>query len=463
MRLPLLPASTLASLFALLAACGGGGEAGSGNPPPPPVQTKVEQRVTGEAIVKVRAAGSGWVALSEKLQPSFATPQRPVRRLVIAEGESATGSYAPPESWSLLDFALHPSREISVAIATDSQVRLLRLDRRGVVIAQLEFLDSAVSSDPFFGDPLSVPDHKALLPHVTRDGIRLAASGEHLALALHSGRHAILAYRYAWSGGTFVRSWRTLVEPGASVIGRATTTGTYDPYGGLSDQWRVLLDADAAGRIAVGVNLNPTEYAEAHAEHFKEILPDAFYSGALVTELAADGRRVGTSFVEPKTSYELKAVKWHGNTIVAVGRMLPVRPHDGNGWDGVVTVIPAGGKGRAAFRAIDVDRGDVLLDVAPLPDGRLLAAGSTGYFQNPNGASISEDARPLLAVLEADGRLRERLNVAAGPRHNQVRSLAPWTGGWLTAGMENGPGTHSADADSSLLRADGWIRSVKAP
>jgi hypothetical protein len=182
-----------------------------------------------------------------------------------------------------------------------------------------------------------------------------------------------------------------------------------------------------------------------------------------VTELAADGRRVGTSFIEPQASFELKAVKWHGERIVAVGRILPVRLPDGHGWDGVVSVIPAGSKGRAAFRAVDVDRGDVLLDVASLPDGRLLAAGSTGYFQNSNGASISEDARPLLAVLEADGRLRERLNVAAGLRHNQVRSLAPWSNGWLAAGMENGPGTHSADADASLLRADGWVRSVKAP
>jgi len=413
--------------------------------------------------VKVRAAGSGWVALAETLQPSFVTPQRPVRRLVIAEGASATSSYAPPEGWSLLDFAVHPSREISVVIATDSQVRLLRLDRRGLAVAQLDFQDGAIPNDPFFSDPLYIPDHKALLPRATRDGVRLAASGEHLALALHTGRNSILAYRYAYGSGGFTRSWRTLVEPGVFIGGRATTTGTYDPYGGLGEQWQVLLDADADGRIAVGVNLNPTEYAEAHAEHFKEVLPLDFYSGALVTELAADGRRVGTSFIEPQAAFELKAVKWHGNAIVAVGRMLPVRPHDGNGWDGVVSVIPAGSKGRAAFRAVDADRGDVLLDVASLPDGRLLAAGSTGYFQNPNGASISEDAKPLLAVLEADGRLRERLTVAAGARHNQVRSLAPWANGWLAAGMENGPGTHSADANAALLRADGWVRSVQVP
>ncbi|MCC2972018.1 hypothetical protein [Massilia sp. IC2-476] len=462
------PILLAASLLALLSACGGGGgDAGGGagggkDNPPPPVQTSVEHRVTGEAVVKVRGAGAGWVALVDQLQPSFASFLRPARRLVIAEGAAASSAYAPPEGWSLLDFAVHPSREISVVIATDSEVRLLRLDRRGAVLAQHAFQDAAIADDPLFSDP-AIPNHKALLPKATRDGVRLAPLGEHLAMALHTARNSILAYRYAYGAGGFARNWRTLVEPGVFVSGRSVISGTYDPYGSLGEQWQVLLDADANGRIAVGVNLNPTDYAEAHAEHFKEALPASFYAGALITELAPDGRRVGTSYIEPRTPFELKAVKWHGNAIAAVGRVLPVRRPDGYGWDGVLSLIPAGSKGRADYRTVDVDRGDVLLDVASLPDGRLLASGSTGYFQNPNGASISEDARPLLLVLEADGRVREQLPAGVGPRHNQLRSVAPWTGGWLAAGMENGPGTHSADADPALLRADGHVRSIRIP
>lgn len=334
------------------------------------------------------------------------------RRLLIAEDATATSSYAPPEGWSLLDFAVHPSREISVVIATGSQVRLLRLVRRGTVISQLDFQDAAIPNDTFFGDPLYIP---------------------------------ILAYRYAFGGGVYARTWRTLVlrRPGRAVTGAAR---------------RRRQRADRGRRQP-----EPAEYAEAHAEHFKEALPGDFYSGALVTELAPDGRRVGTSFIEPKARFELKAVRWHGERIVAVGCMLPLLLLDGHGWDGVVSLIAAGQKGRAVIRTVDVDRDYVLLDVASLPDSRLLAAGSTGYFQNPNGASISEDAKPLLAVLDADGRVRECLNVTAGPRHNQVRALAPGNKGWLAAGMENGPGTHSADADAALLRADGWVRSVTLP
>jgi hypothetical protein len=467
MRPTTAPSSLLAGcLLALLTACGGGGgdaSSGGNDNRPPPVQATVEHRVSGDAIVKLRGSGAGWVAMAEKLEPSFVSLLRPMRRLLLAEGAAASGAWAPPEGWSLLDFAVHPSREISVVIATDSQVRLLRLDRRGVPLSQLDFQDAAIPNDPYIGDPNFIPDHKALLPRATRDGVRLAPLGEHLALALHTARNSILAYRYTYGGGGFARSWRTLVEPGVAVGGRSVTSGTFDPFGGLQGQWQVLLDADATGRIAVAVNLNPTDYAEGHAEHFRETLPADFYTGALVTELAADGRRVGTSYLETRAPTELKAVRWHGDAIVAVGRILPLRLPDGFGWDGLLSVIPAGKKGRADYRTVNVDKGDVLLDVASLPDGRLLAAGSTGYFQNPNGASISEEARPLLAVLEADGRVREQLPASAGPRHNQLRSVAPWNGGWLAGGLENGPGTHSADADPALLRADGHVRSFRVP
>jgi hypothetical protein len=457
-----LAAAGLLPFLSLLSACGGGG-GDEPAPLPPPVQAPVEQRVSGETIVKVRGAGDGWVALAEKLEPSFAALRRPMRRLLLSEGAASSRSYTPPEGWSLLDFAVHPSRELSVVIATDSQVRLLRLDRNGAVLSQLDFQDAAIPNDPYVGNPDFIPDHKALLPRATRDGVRLAPLGEHLAVALHTGRNSILAYRYTYGTAGFARSWRTLVEPGVAVGGRGVISGTFDPFDGLHDQWHVLLDADAAGRIAIGVNLNPTDYAEGHAEHFKDGVPGEYYTGALVTELAPDGRRIGTSWLDTRTTSEIKAIRWNGDTIVAVGRILPARQSDGYGWDALVSVIPAGRPGKAGFRTLDIERGDALLDVTPLPNGRLLAAGSTAYHQNPNGASISEDAKPLLAILEGDGSLRERLPVAAGPRHNQVRSVAPHRGAYLSGSMENGPGTHSADADAALLRADGVVRSVRLP
>ena len=87
-------------------------------------------------------------------------------------------------------------------------------------------------------------------------------------------------------------------------------------------------------------------------------------------------------------------------------------------------------------------------------------AGSAGYTQNPNGASISEIAEPLLAVLEADGKVKQRIAMTAGPRQNQLRSLVAYGNNWLVGGFVNGPGTHSADSNPALVTADGFVREM---
>ena len=107
---------------------------------------------------------------------------------------------------------------------------------------------------------------------------------------------------------------------------------------------------------------------------------------------------------------------------------------------------------------IDVDRGDVLFDVAALPGGRYLALGTTGYVQNPSGASISEAAQPLLVLLHSDGSVAENLGYTGGARHNQLTTVAALNGRWLLGGMIDGPGTHSGDTDHKLIVADGFVR-----
>jgi hypothetical protein len=130
-----------------------------------------------------------------------------------------------------------------------------------------------------------------------------------------------------------------------------------------------------------------------------------------------------------------------------------------DGWDAFVALVPAGATAPSAYRVLDFEAGDVIFDLALRADGGLLASGSAGYTQNPTGASISEEAKPLLARLAADGQLQQRIDLAAGARHNQLRTLASrLDGSWLIAGMENGPGTHSADANPAALTADGYLR-----
>ena len=102
----------------------------------------------------------------------------------------------------------------------------------------------------------------------------------------------------------------------------------------------------------------------------------------------------------------------------------------------------------------------MILDLLPLDGSAVLLAGATGYTQNPGGESVSESSAPLLARFDTATGATSRIALTAGLRGNQVRALGSYRARWLTGGMENVPGTHSADADPRLLTVDGYLREV---
>lgn len=455
------PARMLWPMLALLVACGGGG--GTGGEPPPPPPPALQLALPGQALVKLRSADARWVALAE-VSRSPEIPTRPDRQLHVslADGRGTGYRYEPPAGWSLLDFALHPSGEISVLLGSDRELRLARLTAAGLPAREQAFTDPQAATDPFYGNPLSARDHHSLLPHITRDAARLAPLGEDVALAFRSGRHAVVLHRLGYTAaGGFATQWRSLVEPGVDIGARFLTGGSFDPFKSLDHHWRVLLDSDAQGRIAVAVSLEYTDLVEGHAAHFGERLGQDYPNGALLSQFSASGQRLGTVLVNTQQRSELQALRWVGDRIAAAGRVRTRQTDDG--WDAWLALLPAGATTLAAYRVLDFDAGDVILDIAPRADGRLLVAGSTGFTQNPAGASVSEQAQPLLALLSADGQLAQRLALTPGPRHNQLRALASRGSDlrWLTGGMQNGPGTHSADADAALLNADGYLRELR--
>ena len=73
---------------------------------------------------------------------------------------------------------------------------------------------------------------------------------------------------------------------------------------------------------------------------------------------------------------------------------------------------------------------------------------------------VIEQTTPLLAVLEPDGTLKQRIDVVAGARQNQLRSLAARNSNWLVGGMVNGPGTHTADGNPARIVADGFVHET---
>jgi len=442
------------TISALLASCGGETETipGIGGRDQPPALAP-----QGLAIIKFRAAGSEWVALSERLRhiEDVTAPDR--RLLVSAGGNQAVQTIEPPAGWSLIDFALHASGEITLILATDSELRLQRRAATGELLGESNFTDEQAAVDPFIGDIATIRDSRSLVPKSTRDAVRVAPVADDLVLALRTGRNAVVAQRLTYiGGGKFEPRWRTLVEPGVRIDWLRLTSGSFDPFASLDNQWQLVLDVDEQGRSAIAVSLGRTELPAGHRQYFGEAIDPALTNGAMLTLLEASGLRLSATPIDTQVISEVHSVRWAGDTVLVAGRMYTTRASDGTGWDGFLAQFKFGDPS-ARLQTLDFDRGDVILDVAPLRDGRIAVAGSTGYVQNPDGGSVSEDAEPLLAALAGAGAPAQRLTLPRGPRLNQVRTVAAWRERWLIGGLQNGPGTHSADADPARLTCDGFL------
>jgi hypothetical protein len=447
-----LAACAALALTLLLAACGGGG-GGAGHSPPPLLSIAIP----GQAVTKVRSGPQGIVALGEK--PQFVNDAAPRARTLLLLGTGTqTGQYVPPAGWSLLDFAIHPSGEISAILGTDMALRLVRLNASGGVLHDQPLLDPEARTDPSV-DLSGATNPDSMVPAFSQDAARVAPIGEDVAVAVRTGINAAVAYRYDRTAGGFTRAWRTLVEPGMTVMGRFLTGGTYDAFDQLANHAKVLLDTDGQGRVAVAVaGGSATDLFHAHGTHFG-VAMGTIANGGIVTLLSATGTRLVSTVVDTAQVSELHGLRNTGNGFALVGRVRTERLADGTGWNAFAAFISQAGELRN-YSVINVDRGDVLFDLVAGRNSQFLAVGSTGYTQNPFGASISEEAAPLLLVLSETGAVVSRLPVQAGPRHNQLRTLSRHGTRWLVGGMSNGPGTHSGDADLALIRADGVLHEI---
>jgi hypothetical protein len=159
---------------------------------------------------------------------------------------------------------------------------------------------------------------------------------------------------------------------------------------------------------------------------------------------------------------DFEGVRWLRGGVVLVGRTAPSPlPEDGFGFDGFLVHLVDGEAGPRVRTTVVVDRAEAISDAAVHGDGWIVA-GRAGYSQNPHGASISEEARAEVLVLDAAGAMVRRLELPQGPRHNAALSIVPdGDGGYLAGGLVNGPGSHSADADPSKLAADGWLTRIR--
>ncbi len=431
-------------------------------PAPPPPPSPIAIAVSSLAVVKVQANTSGITAMEQRL--TAINEQGPDRSLALFDISGAsTGHYAPPAGFSLIDFAQHPSGEVSLVLATATTVTLARIDRAGTMVDSVALTDPQAATDPFF-DTGSIHDDNSLVPVGSRDAARVAAIGEDLAVALRTGRNATIVYRFnhARPGG-FTRAWRTLAEPGFSVFFTGITSGSFDTFDALVNHWQLRMDADGAGNVAVAVlaRFESAPLFDAHSRFFGGNI--AATNGFIVTRIAPDGTRLGATIVDTVRQTELHGLRINGDDIGTVGRVFTEQRADGGGWDAWTGHVSQASGALSLYRVLDVDLGEILFDIAALPQGRFLVAGAAGYTQNPTGGSVFEPSTPLLAVLAPDGTLASRIPFVAGARLNELRSLALLGNRWLVAGMVNAPGTHSGDGDRSLITSDGFVRETAVP
>ncbi|MBX7196595.1 MAG: hypothetical protein K1X94_31370 [Sandaracinaceae bacterium] len=98
-----------------------------------------------------------------------------------------------------------------------------------------------------------------------------------------------------------------------------------------------------------------------------------------------------------------------------------------------------------------------LAQTAAYDGGALYVGGTEGWLQNPSGRSLFTPGHPFLVRIEGGNvqRLHGFLPPTTG--HAELRAVGVGKGTLLLGGHENGPITHTADADRSLVRSDAWF------
>jgi hypothetical protein len=120
----------------------------------PPINS-VDLAVVGQTLTKVRTAGNEVVVLEERLTSIF--ENGPQRTLAILQSDDRTvHPYMPPPEWSVVDFAVHPSGDISAILTTATEVRIVRLAPNG-----------SIRTDKTFLDPPPQPIHSLTMPEVS--------------------------------------------------------------------------------------------------------------------------------------------------------------------------------------------------------------------------------------------------------------------------------------------------------
>jgi hypothetical protein len=293
------------------------------------------------------------------------------------------------------------------------------------------------------------------------DAVRVAPAGEELVVAVLTWRNSVVAYRLRLAPGGWTVAWRTLVEPAVGLTPFLPIGGSFDTFGAIIAWFRPSLATDGAGNAYVAVWAGQRRIP-AHAMVFGDGVeplphePFARDSDVLMTKVDPAGARLWTRVIGTRFEDEPYALAAAGDEAVVVGRSRRNPNDDNSQWDPWLAAVDGSGA-LIASRTLLFDASGIFLSVAVDPAGAILAGGSDGWRQNPEGLSILTDGAKLLVALEDATAEPSRIPLPPGPRHNEIRSVVSSPREAWYAGHEDGPLTHSGDVDRSQIRATGVV------
>lgn len=398
---------------------------------------------TNEGIIKSEIGKNAYYLLIEELSPLTSSPGNRSVKKTTFDGTELMSLESSSEQ-VLIDFCIS-NEAIYILYSSLHNIQIKKYDLSGT-----------------FQTSQTVWENSTGTTFATHDRGRLAINNKALAVAIRPEDYSTRLF--SLDANTLEINWSELVEPNQQISGMGMTGGSYDTFEQLAHPYMVFLDLDEDENAYVAV---PALYSSSiywHNQHFGENLNhlgETFVSSgletdALVTKVSPTGERMYTvvaGSVDPDECYGIKA---NTSSFYLYGRTAKPTTTVGYQWDAYLSEYSSV-TGKPVFvHSFDLDKSEIIYDMAETNKGDLILVGSAGWSQNPTGYSVSGTARKLVAVLTNSGDFVEEFEVESGLRHNQVRSIIYnenriWIGGW-----ENGPGTHTGDADPDLVFADAF-------
>lgn len=304
-------------------------------------------------------------------------------------------------------------------------------------------LSGLVSYLPAYGDPIDV--------------LRIASRGALIGLVGRNTAGTAYAERYTYIDGRLRRDASVALTQPSRKIHVGMTGGTYDVLGWLGNRYRVHAALADSGTLYAGVVVGYPELLEVD-----ELLGSSLgatvdldrMSQLFALILTVDEAGV-TAPVEARLISEGIMEALLLDVVVKGERCLYgglTRELDGRS-------NPTLFEARAAPQAMSTTHASAALQAIAVDEGgRIWAGGSWGWNQNPAGLSIGGGER-FASLLPAAGEVWDEGNVLSpGRRRSEARAiLLPRPGVICIGGMDNGPDTHAADGDASLVSGDGFV------